>query len=232
MDSLKPIYLFADSQLLFWKTESQLFIKSILPHISASEPKAAYIGASNGDLAEYFEIFKSAMESIGIHDCRMILSDFGEQDQNYLEQADLILLAGGDVEQGWRHIDSSGIKDAVLKRYTEGSVLIGVSAGAVQLGMCALRQNQKLLTTFQIIPFIIGAHEEKQEWAQLKQTLEIKNGYEKGLGMPAGGGMIYHPDHTVEPIRHSITELYLQDRQMVANLLSPGGEKTRSAAVH
>ena len=46
---IKPIFLLADSQLLFWKENENLFLKTIREHIDNENPKAAYIGASNGD---------------------------------------------------------------------------------------------------------------------------------------------------------------------------------------
>jgi hypothetical protein len=66
MNYISPIYLFADSHLLFWKPDSQLFLKSVLIHVSSSEPNAAYIGASNGNQVLFFDLFESAMESIHI----------------------------------------------------------------------------------------------------------------------------------------------------------------------
>lgn len=41
---------------------------------------AVYIGASNGDVQEYFEIFESAMERIGVrHQCHHLLMSTGSQ---------------------------------------------------------------------------------------------------------------------------------------------------------
>ena len=72
----QPIYLFADSQLLFWRSKDALFLRSLREVLDEDSPKAAYIGASNGDDPEFYSIFTAAMEGIGIHECRMILSSF------------------------------------------------------------------------------------------------------------------------------------------------------------
>lgn len=231
----KPIYLFADSQLLFWKKDDQLFLKSVLTSISSTEPKAAYIGASNGDVPEYYQLFEGAMEGIGINECRMIKSDFGNDDENFLADADFILLAGGDVEKGWHIIQSSGMKEIILNRYMEGAVLTGISAGAVQLGMCAaVIENEKLtlLDTLQILPFIISAHEEKDGWHVLKEAVTKRNSFEKGIGIPAGGGFIYNTDHTIEPVRYSLTEIINQDGKIISNLLFPDDDRENSISVH
>ena len=100
MDALlKPIYLLADSQLLFWKKDGKLFLQSLKDMLDeemdeGEEPLAVYIGASNGDLPEFYEIFKTAMESVGIRNCRMIHSELPEEEEDAVEDADLVLRAG------------------------------------------------------------------------------------------------------------------------------------------
>src|SRR6185503_2298694 len=131
----KPIYLLADSQLLFLRTDGSLYLDSIRNAIEAASPKAAYIGASNGDQPEFYSIFEAAMEGMEIHDCRMVSSRFSTEEASFLTTADLILLAGGDVIRGWRLFEQTGLKELIVKRYYEGALLIGVSAGAVQLGL-------------------------------------------------------------------------------------------------
>lgn len=223
MNNISPIYLFADSQLLFWKQDSQLFLKNILKYISSPEPHAAYIGASNNNQKVFFDLFKDAMESIGVQCCRMLGSDFSAPDKDFLEKADIILLAGGDVVKGWDIIQSTGLKTAILKRYSEGAVLIGVSAGAVQLGLCAADTNiediYRIFDTFQIVPCMIGVHEEREEWSKLKSLVYKKGDYSKGIGIPFGGGAVYYPDNSFEPLRKSIYEVFVYDGKPVANLL-------------
>ena len=68
VDSIvKPLFLLADSQLLFWRRGGAPFLNSVRDVIDVSSPKAAYIGASNADDPEYYSIFVAAMEMIGIH---------------------------------------------------------------------------------------------------------------------------------------------------------------------
>jgi len=234
MNALQPIYLFSDSQLLFWRQNGIRFLDSLREFILEESPKAAYIGASNGDQPEFYHLFEAAMKEIGIKNCRMILSSFSEEDQAFLEEADLILLAGGDVEQGWNVFQSIGLKEAITKKYYDGALLIGISAGAVQLGACGRGKEEEkvngLIDTFRLVPFIIGAHEEKEEWKKLSETIQLRGGYEKGIGIPMGGGMIYHPDQTVEPIRYPLYECSTKDEQISSNLLFPGVEEKNALA--
>ena len=212
---LQPIYLLADSQLLFWKDRERLFLRSIRERLPQAAPKAAYLGASNGDDPQFYSIFEAAMEGIGIRDCRMIPSTFSAEDARFVNEADLILLAGGDVGRGWQVFEETGLKEMIPRRYEHGGLLIGISAGAVQLGMFGLVQAEgevnQLIDTFKLVPFIISPHEEKQEWNSLQETIRLLNGAMKGIGIPAGGGMAFYPDQTVEAIRHPLYEFAVKD---------------------
>ena len=171
--------------------------------------KAAYVGASNGDDPDFHGIFVAAMEAVGIFDCRMIPSAISEADLAFLNDADIILLAGGDVELGWRTFLANGLNKHIARRYSEGATLIGTSAGAVQLGLCGLAGDGSLIETFQLVPFIIGAHEESDDWKTTRELLRLSRANTKGIGLPTGGGAIYHDDQTFEPLRHPLVELSL-----------------------
>ena len=221
---LQPIYLLADSQLLFWRDERNRFIGSI--HEAIIHPaRAAYVGASNGDALEFYEIFKEAMRGIGIQNCRRILSSFSEDDGLFMNDADVILLAGGDVERGWDVFEKVGLTQHIIRKYHDGVVLIGVSAGAVQLGLYGLVEAEdsfnKVIDTFKLVPFIIGAHEEKQEWIGLRRVIELMDGSAIGIGIPTGGGIIYHPDQSLEAIRYPVTEFSMKDGALSQSLVFP-----------
>jgi peptidase E len=169
--------------------------------------KAAYVGASNGDNPDFYQIFVSAMEGAGVFDCRMIPSALSDADLNFLNDADVILLAGGDVEAGWRVFLANGLSQHIVRRYSEGASLIGVSAGAVQLGLCGLASDGSLIETFKLVPFIIGAHEESTNWKTTRQLLRLSSPGTMAIGLRTGGGAIYHRDRTLEPLRYPLVEL-------------------------
>jgi peptidase E len=205
---VQPIFLFADSQLLFWRENGELLIGRV---VTRERMKAAYVGASNGDNPDFFAIFVAAMEGVGVFDCRMISSALSEDDLTYLNYADIILLAGGDVELGWRTFLANGLNEHIIRRYFEGATLIGISAGAVQLGLCGLAADGSLIETLKLVPFIIGAHEESDNWKTTIELLRLSATNTRAIGLPAGGGAIYHPDQTLEPLRHPLVELSLID---------------------
>jgi peptidase E len=219
---VKPIFLLADSQVLFYRGNSgdqnreEPFMERIRRLIETTNPegpfKAAYIGASNDDTPEYYDIFTAAMSQVGISrdQCRMIPSQTTtEEDLQFLEQADLVLLAGGDVEKGWNVIKEK-FQKIVLDRYYNGAVLIGISAGAVQLGLRGWTEDQPLqdhlFETFQLVPAVISAHDEENDWDGLRTIVEHMGAFTRGFGIPTGGAAAYHPDWTFEAIRHPLVE--------------------------
>ena len=220
--AVKPIYLFADSQPLFWSPDGVPFLRSACALIETHDPLAVYVGASNGDDPAFYSIFEAAMEQAGVEERRMIPIDMNPDDLDSVERADLILLSGGDVEQGWRAFEDNGLKRIIARRYNEGALLMGVSAGAVQIGLGGWSEKGKLIGTFRIIPHAIGAHEEEQGWAGVKEMVRHFGEHTRGYGIPAGGGMIYHPDHSIEPIRRPLYEFQIRKREVEQHILLPG----------
>jgi len=220
---ITPLYLLADSQLLFLRDSGSGLPDGIRENLRSSHPKAAYIGASNHDRVEFYDLFVSAMDIMGISACRMVPSQPSQEDRLFLEEADLILLAGGDVEHGWQIFERNGLKDVLLRKRYDGSILIGVSAGAVQLGLGALTNapQPKKLDLFGFVPFFVGAHEENEEWWNLRALVNLSQSNARGIGIPMGGGAIYWPDGTLEPVRQSLTEFLKEDERVNERLIMP-----------
>jgi cyanophycinase len=220
---ITPVYLLADSQLLFLHADDNGLTSGIRANLRSTDPRAAYIGASNNDRTEFYDLFVAAMELMGVSSCRMVPSQLADEDRVFLEEADLILLAGGDVEQGWQVFERNGMKDLILRKRYDGSILVGISAGAVQLGLGALTAGPqpKKLGLFGFVPFYVGAHEENDEWWNLRALVNLSPSGVRGVGIPMGGGAIYWPDGTLEPIRRPLTELLKEGDKVSERLLVP-----------
>lgn len=222
---LQPLYLLADSQLLFWKRKGRLFLETALDGLPRDTPlSAAYIGASNGDRPEFYDIFEAAVDAVGITERRMIDSSFGPDDRAFLEGAGLIVLAGGDVRLGWDIFEKSGMKEVILGRYTQGAVLVGVSAGAVQLGRfetveAAASSAAGLHEMFRLASVVVDTHDERGEWARLSRTIRLLEGAATGIGIPSGGGVIVHTDASIEPLRRPAHEFRFEDDHVRHSLL-------------
>ena len=224
---LQPLYLLADSQLLFWKRQDRLLLEAALDGLARDTPlTAAYIGASNGDRPEYYEIFEAAMDGIGITERRMIDSSCGPDDRAFLENARLVVLAGGDVRLGWSTFEETGMKKAILGRYAQGAVLVGISAGAVQLGRYGIVEAPEspaleLLDVFNLVPMVIDVHDERGGWTRLSRVIHLLQGAATGLGIPSGGGAIVRVDGTIEPLRRPAHEFRFEGGRVAHSPLRP-----------
>lgn len=220
---IKPLYLLADSQLLFWKTGSDSLAERIRANLDSAKPSAAYIGASNGDQPEFYSLFQAAMDSMGISHCRAVPSQPSKEDISFIEQADLILLSGGDVERGWRTFEQNGIKELVPRKRFDGAILMGVSAGAIQLGLGCLSNSAqpKQIDMFHFAPFYVGAHDEESDWWDLRALVNLSQVDTRGIGLPAGSGAVYYGDGTLEPLRKTLIEIVKEDAKITENLMAP-----------
>lgn len=227
MEAIKPIFLFADSQLLFWRDDGgELFLERAREVLEAEDPQCAYVGASNGDQIDFYRLFQGAMEGIGLENTRMIPSEPSEEDREYFQEANVIMLAGGDVARGWKVMQDNGLGPKVLERYASGALLMGVSAGAMQLGQFVLDEGldggkPRLLDAFRLVPYFIDVHDEP-EWPRLKIKHDKLDTHVRRLGIPSGGGAIIHPDLAVEPVRRPLTEVAWREGEPRQNLLFPG----------
>lgn len=222
---LQPLYLLADSQLLFGKRQGRLLLEAALDGLAGDTPlRAAYIGASNGDRPEFYEIFEAAVDAVGITDRRKIDSSFAPTDRAFLAGAHLIVLAGGDVRLGWNTFERTGMKEVILGRYAEGAVLVGISAGAIQLGRFGIEvtpesRETDVFDVFNLAPRVIDTHDEQADWARLQRTIHLLNGTVTGLGIPAGGGVIVRPDSTIEPVGRPAHEFRFDGAGVTHSLL-------------
>lgn len=232
---VKPIFLFADSQILFWKSKEGLILEHIKQLILEDNRRkkkihAAYIGASNGDKEEFYDIFLAAVAQVGIKadDCMMIKSKPSKKELSFFDKADLVLLAGGDTKTGWDIMNKNGLRDKIVKRYHNGAVLVGISAGAVQLGSRGWLEpdkdpeEYKVFTTFQLVPFVIDVHDENEgQWERLHNTVMDSEEHCRGFGIPSGGGAIFHPDWSMEAIRHPLAEFSLFPDGLKSSMIFP-----------
>lgn len=212
----QPIVLLADSQLLFARYCGRPWLRKIRELLTTAAPCAAYVGASNSDAPEFFELFKSAMAAVGIVNCKMVRKSLSGEDVTLLEGADLILLAGGDESRGWEAIKGPPLADAIVQRYHAGALLIGVSAGAVQMGAYGDLNRETQSERLGLVPLIVDVHEEHSNWTRLKSA--VRNLGITGLGIPSGGGAFYTARCE---IRHVVTEITFSDRIMRENALFP-----------
>lgn len=204
----KPIALLADSQPLFFEHQGRRFLAALRDHLESPRPRAAYLGASNGDRPEFFELFQGAMAGVGVEDSRSIPSRPSAEDVDYFEAADLVFLAGGDPLRGWRAFESSGLSLRIAEKHAAGALIVGLSAGAMLLGLYGVGEESAVpFEALGLVPFVVDAHDEPG-WGRLRRLLETLGPSVRGLGIPTGGAVLVHSDRSLEAIRHPFSEVF------------------------
>lgn len=217
-----PLYLLADSQLLFWAEHGELFLERARERIECDQPRAAYLGASSGDQPDLFALVAGAMEGVGIRHCRHVPAAPTPEERAYLETAHLVVLGAGDTDAGLRAFEASGVRDAIVRRYIGGAVVLGVGAGAVQLGLAARpAPGAPDLPTLGLVPYAVSVRGEADDWPALRDQVRAHHGGLQGLGIPCGGGLVYYPDHRVEAVRYPVCELAWREDAVCASRLLP-----------
>lgn len=217
-----PIFLLADSNPFFNKSLKAFpdLVRSILAEkrtksnkTHQSSKSAVYIGVCNGNSPDFFTIFVCAMEQFGFStdDSRMISTQFSSEERGLLMSAEVLVIGGGDPKIGWTKMQENGM-DMAIRRFRErGGVIIGVSAGAMILGVSSwaepvtpasssLRSSassteQEEFQTLGLVPLLLSAHDEKNDWQCLQTALrhlaKDQWGNLLGIGLPAGSVAAY-----------------------------------------
>ena len=229
--SKQPVYLLSDSEILFHLEEQGLILDKPLSALGKNrrEISSAYIGASNDDETAFYEIFLYAMELLGITNCRLISRDFNVSDKEFLDQADVVFLSGGDVKKGWHIMQTTAMDQCITRRYVQGALLVGISAGAIQLGLYGWDKmgddSPAMFETLKIVPFIIDVHDENQHWHSLRTQVMQSPSILNGFGIPLRGGMIYHPDQSIEALRKPLIEISRAAHGLKENLILPSSNE-------
>lgn len=207
----RPIVLLADSELLFWREGAERFLARVLlaSDIAVQHAKAAYIGACNGDAPEFFELFQAACSEIGLSHCMHVHATPSVHERGFLEQADVILLAGGEREGALIVADAGRLAELVRKRHAEGALVMGVSAGAVLLGASVDGPDGRCCS-LSLVPYAVGVREEPG-WEQLSERVARANGSVIGVGIPKGSGAIVYSDFSVKSVRKTSIEVRMRD---------------------
>ena len=174
------LLLLADSQLLFREDKAPDFhrlMKARFPH----PVEMAYLGAANGHDPVSYELACEGMNTLLGQQCH---SYFVRHEQELPPPCPVVILAGGNVAQGWEMINCVGVRTWLqCCRDLTGSVMTGISAGAIHLanGIDPEQPQLGVQTYLNWFPHNVAVHEEKEGWPSLVE--------EGGVGMGLGKGV-------------------------------------------
>jgi len=220
MKTRLPIYLLAGGPGAKRQSPDPI-LQMALRELDKIKPSVAYIGAAHGDSKMFYLFIKHLISAAGAGKIKLVPlakknSDL-EEAQSILQSADCIFVSGGDVSEGMRVLTEKSIIPLIQKRYNEGALIIGVSAGSIMLAKQWITwpdENDEtsavLFPCMNIAPVLCDTHGEEDEWNELHSLLRLTKEDKIGYGIPGGGAMRILTDGTVEAIS---LPLYRIERQ-------------------
>jgi peptidase E len=211
MNNLKPVYLLSGDSYHHRKSRDPL-IREMLAETGRAHPSVAYIGTASGDDPVFFNVIKTLFERTGAGHVELVplaaRESNSENSQAILESADVVFISEGDVDLGMKTIRDRAIAGLIRRRYQEGAVLAGFSAGSILLSRQWVRwrdpDDDTTAESFDcigVVPLVCDMHDEADGWEELKTLLRLRQVEgEVGYGIPTSMGLRVHPDHRVEAI--------------------------------
>ena len=208
-----PLVLLADSQLLFASDHGQWLQQALKQQVnsagsdSGEGPFAVYLGASNGNEPAFYQMACDALAPLGIERTLFLKQSVAELGEQARQIPAIILLAGGDPASGWQVIGQDPVRNWLLACRQQGSLLLGISAGAIHLTSGVTEVAEKAAGKAALIPFldlypvVTLVHEEQENWPgyALYQSCRQENaGEHRGcLKIPFGSGVWIDKDQAM-----------------------------------
>ena len=161
-----PLMLLADSQLLLIPERGDALQCQLRQDAAVGDGFAVYVGAANGCEAAFYDMACDAMAMMGINRTLFLKRDLVELGDCAAQIPALILLSGGDPVLGWQVLGQNPVRDWLLRCHHAGSVLVGISAGALHLtsALTARGGRPARVPFLDLYPAVTLVHEEQSGW--------------------------------------------------------------------
>jgi len=210
MKTILPIYLLAGGPGAKRQSPDPI-LQMALHELNKTKPSVAYIGAAHGDSLMFYLFIKRLIVAAGAGKVELVplakkKSNIAEA-QLIIQSSDCIFVSGGDVSEGMRVLTEKSVIPLIKKRYDEGALIIGVSAGSIMLAKQWINwpdendeASAELFPCMNIAPVLCDTHGEEDKWNELHSLLRLTDGDQIGYGIPSGGALRISTDGAVEAI--------------------------------
>lgn len=168
-------------------------------------PLALYIGAANGDDAEFGARLCGLMAAAGARDVvwpKLAARGGADAARKALERVRFVFVGGGDVEAGMRVLERAQLVADIRAAAARGVVFAGMSAGAIMLGARWVRwpradagdEEAETFECLRVVRCSLDCHGEEDGWAEARSFAAVRA---RELGreatvycVPAGGALV------------------------------------------
>lgn len=225
MRTILPIYLLAGGPGAKRQSPDPI-LQMALRELDKTKPSVAYIGAAHGDSMMFYSFIKRLIVAAGAGKVELVplvkKKSNMEEVQSILQSSDCIFVSGGDVSEGMRVLTERSVIPLIKKRYDEGALIIGVSAGSIMLAKQWINwpdendeSSAELFPCMNIAPVLCDTHGEEDEWNELHSLLGLTEGDQIGYGIPGGGAMRISVDGSAEAISRPLYRIERQEGKII-----------------
>ncbi len=175
------------------------------------KPRIAYVGAASGDNAAFRLLIGRMLTRAGAGE--VVLAPMcgrrvdPEKTRRVLEDADLVFISGGDVEEGMKVVEKLGMAPFLKSLHGAGKPFFGVSAGAIMLAEHWVRWRDpdddataELFPCLGFAPVLCDTHGEADGWTELQAMLRLCRPGTTGFGIVTGSALAVAPDGGVSAL--------------------------------
>jgi cyanophycinase-like exopeptidase len=218
MDSPKkpsPVHLLAGGRHSMRAGHDPL-LTCVFDSARVREPSIAYIGAASGDDKSFFKMIAGYIRGCGAGEVRLVelVSRRAKIDKAraVLEEADMVFVSGGDVEEGMEVLTERGVLPLLRGLFEGGKPFVGLSAGSIMLAREWIvwddpndDSTARTIPCMAFAPVLCDTHGEDEDWEELRALLLISPEGTAGYGIPTGAGLRVFPDGSLEAIGEPVT---------------------------
>ncbi len=200
----------------------------------ANHPSIAYVGAASGDNRSFFAMIAAYLKLCGAGNVALAAmagrrADLGKT-RALLEESDMILVSGGDVEAGMEIVEERGMLQPLRDLYRAGKPYLGISAGSIMIARQWIRwededddSSARLFPCLGIADVLCDTHGEGDEWEELRALIALCPDGTAGYGIPTGAGLVVAPDGSLEALGRAADVFVSRGRAaMPAPPVTPG----------
>ena len=215
-DTPKPVCLIAGGRGMERRKGPDPLIQAALGLAGASErpplerrplerrPSVAYVGAASGDNAVFRVWVARLFQKAGAGAVTLAPLCGKRADRQkaraVLEEADIVFVSGGDVEEGMRVLEETEMIEPLRSLYRHGKPFFGISAGSIMLARQWVRwRDPKDDATAELFPCLdiarvfCDTHGEGDGWEELKALVRLAPARAIGHGIVSGSALVVKP---------------------------------------
>jgi cyanophycinase-like exopeptidase len=192
-----PLYLIASGRGSGRARGDDPVLREIVGVVNVPRPTIAYVGAASGDNAAFRVMIGHMLQKAGAG--KVVLAPLcgrkadPERATEVLKSAHIVFISGGDVEEGMKVLNETGMIPVLRALARAGKPFFGISAGSIMLASQWVRwtdpdddASAELFPCLGFAKVLCDTHGEGEGWGELKAMLALCPVGSIGYGIASG----------------------------------------------